>query len=62
MAGDASHKQKGQDERAQRIHQQIERLKTGVSTEDSSESQKSIKEQIDERSKQSGKSPSQTKE
>lgn len=62
MAENASHKQKGQDERAQRIHQQIERLKSGISTEDASESQKSLKEQIDERSKQPGVSPSKAKE
>jgi len=61
MADNASHKQKGQDERAQRIHQQIERLKSGISTEDSSESQKSLKEQVDERSKQAAVPPSQTK-
>jgi hypothetical protein len=57
MPENISHKQKGQDERAQRIRQQIERLKSGESTEDASDSAKSLKEQIGEREKQSEAKP-----
>jgi len=53
MSENIPHKQKGQNERAQRIRQQIERLKSGESAEDAPDSDKSLKEQIDERAKQS---------
>ena len=57
MPENISHKQKGQDERAQRIRQQIERLKSGEQTEDSADSSKSLREQIAERAKEAESKP-----
>jgi chorismate mutase len=53
MPEELSHEQKGQIERAQRIRQQIERLKSGRSEEDRPDTDKSLREQVEERSKQS---------
>jgi hypothetical protein len=55
MPEELSHEQKGQLERAQRIRQQIERLKSGRSEDDRPSEDKSLREQVEERSKQSKK-------
>lgn len=55
MPEELSHQQKGQVERAQRIRQQIERLKSGRSEDDRPDEDKSLREQVEERSKQSKK-------
>jgi hypothetical protein len=57
MPENISHKQKGQDERAQRIRQQIERLKSGEQTEDSADASKSLREQIEERANEAEAKP-----
>jgi hypothetical protein len=55
MPEELSHEQKGQVERAQRIRQQIERLKSGRSEDDRPDEDKSLREKVEERSKQSQK-------
>ena len=55
MPEELSHEQKGQIERAQRIRQQIERLKSGRPEDDRPDTDKSLREQVEERSKQSKK-------
>lgn len=52
MSEDRSHEQKGQDERAQRIRKQIERLRSGRPEEDSPDEPKSLREQVEERARQ----------
>jgi hypothetical protein len=52
MTEETSHEQKGQIERAQRIRQQIDRLKSGSSQDDRPDEDKSLREQIEERAKQ----------
>ena len=48
MAEELSHTQQGQRERARRLREQIERLKTGK-TEDQTSGDRSLREQIEER-------------
>lgn len=52
MPENTSHEQQGQNERAQRIRKQIERLKSGVSKQTPSDKPKSIREQVEEREKE----------
>jgi hypothetical protein len=52
MTEESSHEQKGQVERAQRIRQQIERLKSGRSQDDRPDEDKSLREQVEDRAKQ----------
>jgi hypothetical protein len=51
MADEKSHTEEGQIERAQRLRQKIENLKEGTADDQSSSEGKSLKEQIDERSR-----------
>ncbi len=51
MTEETSHEQQGQDERAQRIRKQIERLKSGRVSDDSPDKPKSIREQVEERAR-----------
>ena len=46
------HTQQGQDERAKRLRQQIENLKSGTPSSVDPEHKKSLREQIEERSKE----------
>ena len=46
------HTRQGQTERAKRLRQQIENLKSGVPRPDSPEHQKSIREQVEERARE----------
>jgi hypothetical protein len=55
MTEESSHEQKGQVERAQRIRQQINRLKSGRSEDDRPDADKSLREQVEERAKQTKK-------
>jgi hypothetical protein len=55
MTEESSHEQKGQVERAQRIRQQIDRLKSGQSPDDRPDTDKSLREQVEERAKQTKK-------
>ena len=52
MAENTSHEQQGQDERAQRIRKQIERLKSGRADDDRPDKPKSIREQVEERERE----------
>jgi hypothetical protein len=52
MAENTSHEQQGQDERAQRIRKQIERLKSGQVEDNRPGKPKSIREQVDERARE----------
>lgn len=45
-----THTEKGQIERAQRIRQQIERLKSGSLKDERPEEEKSLREKVEERS------------
>ena len=49
MNEEPSHTQQGQNERARRLREQIERLKSGRPEEDRPGKAKSLKEQIEER-------------
>ena len=49
MSENTSHEQQGQNERAQRIRKQIERLKSGTPEKASPGKPKSIREQVEER-------------
>jgi hypothetical protein len=49
MNEEPSHTQQGQNERAKRLREQIERLKSGRPEEDRPDKPKSLKEQIEER-------------
>lgn len=51
MPENTSHEQQGQDERAQRIRKQIERLKSGQVSGNRPDKPKSIREQVEERAK-----------
>jgi hypothetical protein len=51
MPEKTSHEQQGQDERAQRIRKQIERLKSGRA-DDRPDKPKSIREQVEERARE----------
>jgi hypothetical protein len=55
MTEESSHEQKGQIERAQRIRQQIDRLKSGQPQDDRPDADKSLREQVEERAKQTKK-------
>jgi hypothetical protein len=52
MPENTSHEQQGQDERAQRIRKQIERLKSGRTKDDRPGKPKSIREQVEERERE----------
>jgi hypothetical protein len=52
MPENTSHEQQGQDERAQRIRKQIERLKSGRTEDDRPGKPKSIREQVEERERE----------
>ena len=52
MPENTSHEQQGQDERAQRIRKQIERLKSGRTEDDRPGRPKSIREQVEERERE----------
>jgi len=52
MSEEPSHTQQGQNERARRLREQIERLKSGRSDDDRPGKPKSLKEQIEERSRE----------
>jgi len=52
MPEHTSHEQQGQDERAQRIRKQIERLKSGRTKDDRPGKPKSIREQVEERERE----------
>lgn len=56
MAHKPSHAEQGQIERARRLRQQIERLKKSQPKDKSSEHDKSLKEQIEERAAEHKKS------
>lgn len=56
MADEPSQAEQGQIERAQRLRQQIERLKKGRPKDKSSEHDKSLREQIEERAAEQKKS------
>jgi hypothetical protein len=55
MTEESSHEQKGQVERAQRIRRQIDRLKSWRSQDDRPDEDKSLREQVEERAKQTKK-------
>lgn len=55
MADEKSHTEEGQIERAQRLRQKIENLKEGIPDVKSPSEGKSLKEQIDERSRETAK-------
>jgi hypothetical protein len=55
MTEELTHEQKGQVERAQRIRQQIERLKSGRSQDDRPDEEKSLREQVEEHAKEAKK-------
>jgi hypothetical protein len=55
MTEESSHEQKGQVERAQRIRRQIDRLKSGQPQDDRPDADKSLREQVEDRAKQTKK-------
>jgi hypothetical protein len=52
MAGDQSHTEQGQVERAKRLRERIDQLQRGQSAPGDSKKDKSLKEQIDERARE----------